>query len=231
MTKDDDGEFQKRILEIRKIIDAIPVPEDESLKSSIAERIPRMLEHVMGRIDYYENSRLQYLNISLTLFIASAGVIAVIFQFLPTFVILSIPFMLLMAFTMIETFVFIRDQSPKYPYGSCMKDPFYYEYFLSSASCEDFRTLFPWKKHDKENRVLLSAMNDLVSFLKEKWLGNTEEGLLKEDLEYVFLMSLIFGNKRRHVKIMARILGIGIGVFVLALFASVMYSVFPLLLN
>jgi hypothetical protein len=67
--------------------------------------------------------------------------------------------------------------------------------------------------------------------MKDKWLGNTEEGILKEDLEYVFLMSLIFAHKKSRVKLMATILGFGIAAFVIALFIAVMYCVYPQLMN
>jgi hypothetical protein len=198
--------------EIRKIIDSLNLPENVEDRKFLAERTYRMIEHVMGRVDYYEDLRIRYVNMSITLLLVSLGFITLFHEWFSTLYLLVMPFLWLIMICFIEVYLFLRHQSPSYPYGQFIRDPWFYEYFLSTESCADFRTIWPWKRKQTMRKVMIPVLEDLKKWFKQEWMRETES-MLKDDMEYFFLMSAIFANKKRHVRDMSKVMSWGLLIF------------------
>jgi hypothetical protein len=204
--------------------------DDKGLQA-LKDRLARMIEYAISRVDYHENQRTTYQTIALAIIAFAAGLVAVLanqFEKIPWFVLLSFFISLgsLIAGGLRILYKYFRETSPNYPYRTVSDiKSWYFKYNLNYSG----------KLSDSECPEQLAELakehgNQFISYMKT-WFPHASDlkNTILEDIEQVYILFALQHYKREFAKQMAKILKIHVMVFsiflLIGLFALVVASI------
>lgn len=200
------NEFQR--LKLAKVRDALK-------NKNVADRLDKMIDYAVGRVDYYEDLRHRHLTIGLGLVTGATAIAGFLFKGaagippVPAFL-LGIGALCLISTGTWLIFYYNHTSSPTYVYRAVADiRSWYYAYNLPSGSSKVLST-------DPEvAKEQLAAVQDNFAAFLDRWIAwaNDEEALIGEDLEQVFILQFIQGFKNEVVRTMQRKLVIGLAGF------------------
>jgi len=196
-------EFQE--LKLAKVRDALK-------NKNVTDRLDKMIDYAVGRVDYYEDLRHRHLNIGLGLVTGATAIAGFLLKGaagippLAAFL-LGVGAVWLLATGTWLIFYYNHTSSPHYVYRAVADiRSWYYAYNLPPGSSKVLSTDQGVAKEQ------LGAVQDNFAKFLDRWIAwaNDGEAFVGEDLEQVFILQFIQGYKNEVVRAMQRKLVIGL---------------------
>jgi len=199
-------EFQR--LKLAKVRDALK-------NKKVNDRLDKMIDYAVGRVDYYEDLRHRQLTIGLGLVTGATAISGFLFKAaggippVPAFL-FGVGALCLLGTGTWLIFYYNHTSSPRYVYREVADiRSWYYAYNLPPKSSKVIST-DPEVAKDQ-----IAGIQDNFAKFLDRWIAwaNDEEALIGEDLEQVFILQFIQGFKNEVVRAMQRKLVIGLTAF------------------
>jgi hypothetical protein len=217
--------------EISKMIDKHGFGATEPVDfPQLRERLWQMIQYAIGRHDYYERVRRDFLTIGLGLVGAATALEAILLKpgespARSWFLIVGGIVLALTGLALV--FRYVYETSPDYPYRNLADiRSWYHHYNLSGKNSFSVRSGTETVQANQE-----STRDQLMKFA-ETWLlwaspKTFNVSFVAEDLEQVFILYLLQQYKRVFARKMGIVLAVGATVFILCLVANLVVVIIP----
>jgi len=196
----------------------------------LQKRLYKMINYVIDRHDWYSDQRNLFMQIGIGLLAASSTVAVVFAQFAKSFnsITLFITWAAILSIFstgMVLLYLFNRGVERNHPYRKIVEIKSWYFKYNFPSGLKDYLSS---NKCFAKNQIK-EIVNGKIDFL-EKWLklAKTPNGLIKEDLEQVFILQILLRYRSQQLKTMSRSLFIGlILAFCLFILSIISYPLLP----
>jgi hypothetical protein len=192
----------------------------------VQERLYKMIDYGIRRVDYYEDQRHRFLQLGLGIMATGAGLLAVLARLNITFRAIEDISLWLFALSPLLTgivlvYLFNRSIGFSYPYRKIVDIRSWYFTYNFPKGMDD--------NLNKNQRKAQKQVNDVVDALKtflDRWISlhKQEKGFLKEDLEQVFILQLLQRYRRQQVELMSKALWYGLFLSIILLLIAVFFN-------